>query len=349
MNNIVVSIIVPVYNSEKYVGKCIESLLNQTYKNIEIIIIDDGSTDNSKSIIKEYLKSDDRIIFKTQKNMGANIARYTGIKLAKGKFCLFIDSDDWIENNAVEKLVSFQKENDYDIIKFNGITEPSKELKNFYLNKGEKAKQITTQEAKRLLLTTNILNNLCFSMYRTEILKRIKSFKIKLSNCEDLLTNLEIYNNTNRIIFISNVFYHYRENQNSTTKSLNKEKIKKNLKDFLYVSNSIFNYAKKWHMDTEEINNMISFRILTMTKGSIFKLFKVDKITKEDFLAIVDNHLSQEVYDTIHQKTSLGQLKDTLKKESLIYNIKNYYNIINLYNKNSRLLWLNYYIYKIKK
>ena len=104
MSNYAVSIVVPVYNAEKYLPKCIDSILNQTFKNFELILVNDGSKDNSLIICEDYKVSDRRIKVINKKNEGVSIARNIGINSAKGKYIMFIDSDDWIESNMVEKM-----------------------------------------------------------------------------------------------------------------------------------------------------------------------------------------------------------------------------------------------------
>ena len=99
MNNIKISVVIPVYNTEKYLKKCIESIVNQSLKEIEIIIVNDGSPDNSYQIIEEYKEKDRRIIAVNQENGGISSARNKGIELAKGEYIIHIDSDDWIEQD----------------------------------------------------------------------------------------------------------------------------------------------------------------------------------------------------------------------------------------------------------
>ena len=99
-----ISVIVPVYNVEKYLRKCIDSLTNQTLKDIEIILVNDGSTDNSGSIIDEYAKQDKRVIAIHKENGGQSSARNMGLDIAKGKYVGFIDSDDWIELDMYENM-----------------------------------------------------------------------------------------------------------------------------------------------------------------------------------------------------------------------------------------------------
>ena len=100
-----VSIIIPVYNVEQYLPKCLDSIINQTLKDIEIICINDGSIDNSLSILKEYASKDDRIIIIDKENEGQGIARNLGIKKAKGKYIGFVDPDDWVDIQMFEKCI----------------------------------------------------------------------------------------------------------------------------------------------------------------------------------------------------------------------------------------------------
>lgn len=116
--NRLVSIVVPVYNAERNLEKCIESLINQTYKNIEIILVDDESTDSSLSICREYEKSDNRIMVIEQKNAGCGEARNTGIGLAKGDYVATVDSDDWVEMDYIQSMMDvIEKEPDIDFVK----------------------------------------------------------------------------------------------------------------------------------------------------------------------------------------------------------------------------------------
>ena len=110
-----VSIIVPVYNVEKYLKRCLDSLVNQTLKDIEIICINDGSTDGSLTILNEYVRNDDRIVVINQENSGVSVARNNGIDVAKGEYVGFVDSDDWVSEDYFEKLYNFAIQNNAEI------------------------------------------------------------------------------------------------------------------------------------------------------------------------------------------------------------------------------------------
>ena len=113
-----ISVIIPVYNAEKYINKCIESILSQIYSEFEVILVDDGSTDSSPQICDKYGKEDDRIKVIHKKNEGVSIARSTGVSIAKGDYLAFVDSDDWVEPDYFEKLLNIIRTTDVDMICF---------------------------------------------------------------------------------------------------------------------------------------------------------------------------------------------------------------------------------------
>ncbi len=111
-----ISVILPIYNTSKYLRQCLDSIVNQTLKDIEIICIDDGSTDNSLDIVKEYTAKDPRVKFLTQPNQGQGVARNKGIDLAEGEYIGFVDTDDWIELNMYQKMYTTAIENNCDLV-----------------------------------------------------------------------------------------------------------------------------------------------------------------------------------------------------------------------------------------
>lgn len=116
-----ISVIIPVYNEEKYIHECMDSLLNQTYSDFEIICVDDGSTDESLQILQEYAKLDSRVKILTQQNQYAGVARNNGLKMARGKYVIFLDSDDYFQVNMLEKLFIKAEENMAEIVVFDGV------------------------------------------------------------------------------------------------------------------------------------------------------------------------------------------------------------------------------------
>ena len=113
-----VSIVVPIYNVERYLEKCLDSLVGQTYENIELILVNDGSTDRSLEIAKRYADRYEQIFLTSQANGGLSKARNTGIALAQGEYLCFLDSDDWLEFDTVQKIVSLMEKDDLDLCLF---------------------------------------------------------------------------------------------------------------------------------------------------------------------------------------------------------------------------------------
>ena len=111
-----ISVIVPVYNTEKYIGRCIESILNQSYKELEVIVINDGSSDGSAEIIRKYAENDSRIIFIDNKNYGVSESRNIGIRNAKGEYIQFVDSDDFIDENMLKDTLKLLEEHNVDMV-----------------------------------------------------------------------------------------------------------------------------------------------------------------------------------------------------------------------------------------
>lgn len=114
-----VSVIVPVYNTEEYLPKCIESILNQTYKNIEVILVDDGSTDGSLAVCRHYEKMDPRVIVLSETHQGGVNARKEGVNRAQGEYCTFVDSDDWVAENFIETVLMLTDNGSVDIVNYN--------------------------------------------------------------------------------------------------------------------------------------------------------------------------------------------------------------------------------------
>lgn len=345
-NNKLVSIIIPVFNCEKCIEKCINSLINQTYKNIEIILINDGSTDKSLKIIKKF--KDNRIVLIDQKNLGANAARKSGIDKAKGEYCVFVDADDWIDLNTIEELIKIINENDYEIIKYNCVLEPSKKLKNSYNFNGLPYVEIEKKHIYELLINSKILHNLCFGIYKTKVLSNIEAFNSEISNCEDYWANLEIYSKVEKILLLNKSFYHYRENENSTTKSVNYSKIIKNSNELVFVYGKLFSYIDKWNINTKNNQEIVAFEILEAARSSVFNIFNVNKLNKKDTIRFISSIFEKEVFEYIRKNIEYSQILKLLKKKPLKYKLKNYFNIKFIYYKKYRLLWLNYYLFKLR-
>lgn len=168
-----VSIIIPVYNAEKYLNQCLESLCNQTLTDFEVVCINDGSTDSSLEILQDFASKDSRFIIIDKKNEGQGVARNIAIKQAKGEYLLCLDSDDWLETDALEKAYNKITTDNTDILFFDVYNYSEKNKKKYLYNysgiyKNFKNKPFTPHDAGRILFQTN---GLPFKMYRTKFLQ----------------------------------------------------------------------------------------------------------------------------------------------------------------------------------
>lgn len=204
-----ISIIIPVYNVEKYLRECLESISNQTYKNLEIILIEDGTKDNSGIICDEYAKKDSRIKVIHQKNMGLSGARNTGLKNSTGDFITFVDSDDFIDNKMLEIMLLALKENDADIVEGGTIfcDENGKYIKENTLNKIKIYEN--EYQIEKLLMNKDITTTSWGKLYKKELLK---NFEFPLGKYhEDTFTTYKFLHLSKKTIVLNQSFYHYRQ------------------------------------------------------------------------------------------------------------------------------------------
>lgn len=216
-----ISVIIPVYNTEKHLERCIDSVLGQTYRNLEIILINDGSTDASEEICKKYAENDDRIVFINNENKGVSATRNAGIKKASGSFITFVDSDDWIEKDMYEKMLETIKEYQVDFCLCSAIFEStdSVDKKNNLLNEGDVKKENTNYFINRIYISKDIVFNLWNLLIRRDKIREIYMDE-NISIGEDSLYILQVLTKVNSGVLLNEFFYHYV--QYSTSLSHNK-------------------------------------------------------------------------------------------------------------------------------
>ena len=208
-----VSIIIPIYNMDKYLKKCLDSIINQTYKNLEIILIDDGSTDNSKNIIKEYKNKDNRIFSIFQKHLGAPSARNKGIEIATGTYIMFFDSDDELNENGIEILVNGIKDADIITGNYYEIDEKGNPIqeKIFFKNKTFQRKDLN-----RVILYNSIPG--C-KLFKTNIIKENNILFDNVKIEQDTNFYIKYIGMSNKFITTNAFIYKYRQTPNSISRT----------------------------------------------------------------------------------------------------------------------------------
>jgi len=218
-NTVKISIIVPVYNLEKYLSRCINSLLNQTIKEIEIICINDGSTDNSLNILENFASNDDRIKVINQTNSGQSVARNNGIEKASGEYICFIDGDDWIDLDFCEKLYYAAQTTNSEIA-VGGMIRLHRFRKKYHL-KFDKELVITDNNEKFSVLDIPDKSYSCGRLYKREFLIN-SGLRFEPNRAfEDAIFTPQIMIKANQIVVVPNVYYYYWRRVFSTVTNKN--------------------------------------------------------------------------------------------------------------------------------
>ena len=235
-----ISVIVPIYNVEEYLDKCVNSILNQTYRNLEIILVDDGSPDNCPKMCDDYAKKDKRIKVIHKVNGGLSDARNAGIEIATGQFIGFVDSDDWILPEMYSRLLDLILRHKADFVVCDLIRSQDDLLPNF------KQSKISIEEYNQQEYLNNffkIKSQVCEyyawnKLYRKEVIE--KELYPKGLTSEDVLGTYKVILNSKKIVKTNEIFYVYRINQNSITGSFSE-------KDFhlLQIWDSVIDVTKK--------------------------------------------------------------------------------------------------------
>lgn len=324
-----ISIILPVYNSEKYIDRCIRSIVNQRYKNFELIIINDGSTDNSLDVLKKWCKVEKRIHLIDKENEGVSKARNLGLEKASGNYIAFIDSDDYYSSEMLSMMVEIGNKENADIVEssFNLVKDgeifDQCILQDEVLNKSE---PILTNFLKR----ANSANAIWNKLYRATLFE--KNRYPNYSYGEDYYLNALVHSESNKKVTISNPLYNYENNEDSVmNKKFNMKKL-----DNIYSRVEIFQIFEK------KIGNN---RVLSLIALDILSTIIIAEVELYDFR-------TSKIYDEAHVK-----LVDLFKKykkyvpNSLIYDLKTkfMYFLIQVYGSNKKIFELALFCREIVK
>ena len=276
-----ISVIVPIYNTEKYLRKCLDSLVNQTLKDIEIILINDGSPDNSENIVSEYLERyPDKIVYRKKKNEGQGVARNLGIKMAKGEFVSFVDSDDYVDVTIFEKLYKKAVESGASLVSTEGLIEVR--------NNHEIQHGIEFDDNDEYI--KYMLNNSgpVAKIIRKDIIEKNDLYFPKLKAYEDISVVPLWGLNADKISFVNESLYYYLIHEGSTMKQMeynNKLTHIYDSLDNLYIKFGLEN-RDKYHDELEwifieHLLHAASLRFLKFDKRDEVK--KIKNIMREKF------------------------------------------------------------------
>lgn len=363
------SVIIPVYNVEKYIEDCLYSVLNQTFKEIEIILVNDGSTDNSALIIEQIGQEDDRIKIIKQKNQGLGSARNTGIKHSTTPYLIFIDSDDFIEKNMIEVLYTLAIRNDSDIVKCRYIKVKENGYKSAIVSS-------LWEDNNRKTFFKNILSLNYLSVSWDAIYKKSLFTENNLyfpdMYYEDVGFCFKLFYYAKKVDFSNDILYNWRQREGSITRTVNKKQIKDIFKifdityDFLQQHDCYKTYEKEFicrcmkqynslikkveyfsNNDTKKIKKYFSYiqkklktslyfndkniSLLKITNSSLFLKYEENRLLMESFL-INKKNLQKNIYNS-----NIKLLKEQLKIDEYLLTIQKKFipsqNIANLKNK----------------
>jgi len=304
------SIIVPVYNCQDYIARCIESVLNQNTKDIELILINDGSTDNTANIIKEYKKDSELIKVINKKNEGVSKARNEGLKKATGKYILFLDSDDYLNENYIKEINEILKKNknvelinfgfysDVEDMEFNNLSRDEITYKEkFYKDKKSIKKDFVE------LWDNTMLYNIWNKVYVKKIIDE-NNIKFPKSNWgEDIEFNRSYLNVINNMCNSNKCFYHYvRERNGAATKNY-----KKNIFEIRKNEFKEFNdYFDLWEIKKEKYYEFSCRRYIERVLGCVENVYCSDMNFKERYKEIkniINDSITREALKYIKPKS----------------------------------------------
>ena len=289
MEKVLVSIIVPVYNVEKYLDKCIESIVNQTYKNIELILVDDGSPDNCPKMCDEWSQKDNRVKVIHKENAGMSSARNVGIDNAQGEYLAFVDSDDWVDLNAFEVALKMISSDGYDLATFALLPEFDTETKQCISDYDINV--CNQKELFNLILDTDyVCGYACNKLFKRNIVGDLR-FDESLFVSEDLYFCTKYATKCKRAVYTTAKFYHYRQRNDSMTG------------EYKY--------------------NVRKLSVLTAYEN-IMPIYKM--YDSEDYYKLERNYL--KIALNIKGRMILSKIKDDVVKNRLERIIKQYYPIV---------------------
>lgn len=327
-----VSIVLPIYNVEKYLDRCMNSVVNQSYKNLEIIMVDDGSKDASCQICDEWQMKDNRVKVIHKENQGLGMARNTGIENATGEYICFVDSDDYIALDTIERLYSVVSKEDADV-----VTYGYRRINQY----GEVTDIVIPQTSKSVYVGNEVFDEFlpdiisrnpntgketwlwmsaCAAMFSLQLITQTKWRFVSEREIisEDVYSLLWLYRNVSKVCVVSSAFYNYCENDTiSLTRSFKPERFEQN--KFFYKecikASDILGYS-------EEIRSRLSYPFLGNTVGAMKRIAISDCCLKNKIIAM-KQIINDDIFCTVVSNLNIS--KETTLRKILYYSFKKRY------------------------
>lgn len=328
-----ISIIVPVYNVEKYIRRCVESLLNQTYLTIEVILVNDGSPDKSPEICDDYCKMDNRVSVLHKNNGGLSDARNSGLEKARGDYIIFLDSDDYVEHTMVEDAVKAAERDNSDVVIWGYYADFVSEDENLISTKMKSciSGSFSKSDLSKLTITNELIGCLGYAwnkMYRKKFLMENKyRFTSGLSLVEDIVFNGPVLSKVERITFIEKPYVHYMQRPRETLGV----KFYENFYELkIMAMKSVESILCEWGINTREISlvkSRILFDALKATTRLLTKASNYNRAEKKGHLNSLLNNSevqsSLKVYNPKKIKDKIMKFLMLKQKTDLLLTIYN--------------------------
>ena len=341
MQENLISIIIPTYNNEKEIERCLKSIITQTYTNIEMIVINDGSTDSTQSILEKYAKKDKRIKILFQDKQGVSNARNYGMKYAKGEYLAFVDADDWIEETMYEKLMKKMQEYDCDIVRCNyevNINEKNTIETGSLYDLG--SKKISLQESNQKLFS--YFMRFMPSYIWLLLIKRSSFTNLEFDNeliiLEDKLFYYDLFCQGKTIYFYDEILYHYYKNKISVTNS--KKNYEERLISIIQFVDKIKTKLENYNKLTKNLKKEIDNIYIHIIERYLFHIYRTNRMEemKICFKRILANPIVKKLwkqYDEIYWKQNKMKQKLPVKllTEEKYGKLKVYYLLGNIQYK----------------
>lgn len=321
MSSVSVSIIVAAYNIEDYIERCLNSIINQSFKDLEIIVVNDGSTDKTLEKIQKIADIDRRIIIIDKENGGVNSARDIGLRKSLGKYILFVDGDDWLELDAIQKLYKNSTLRGLDVLLYNAYEADDNTKNKMYTF----SKNISSNYVKELLLT-NITPSICCKFIKRKYVESIK-IPIDTGYGEDLVVVCDLFTQNLKIGTLNECLYNYYQRANSVTKNIS-PKILDLDKSFLLIEKILINkqiynlYTKEFeflvykHIFINQIINMNYRNGITKKLYSFYKKRDID-VYKNEYIypILMEGNIIFRLRKIIYDKSyKLGNMYDFFRR-----------------------------------
>lgn len=330
-----VSIVIIAYNTAQYIEECLESVINQTYKKLEIIVVNDGSKDDTAKIVEQFAKKDKRIKFIDRKeNKGTMYTRKEGYKNSTGEYIMFVDSDDLLELNAIEIMYNTIIEKNTDIVRcdFSTLKNGIKKSNRNYDKQYNYIKKEFEPHFYDYLFKTIKLNYMWGTLIKKELLKDIDKVEPSMIYGEDLVNNLYLFANANSITLLDKCLYIYRYTSTSITNTINEEKVLRKLNDSIKAYKKMFNFVD-------------IYKIKDKTK---YKAYSVDKLkwySTSFIITLCQNKKYKQIKKLIEEITINNNLEEIFESTDKKYTIEGNKPLRLAINMLSNKRYLIFYLY----